>query len=46
MFYVEAIDILHGTPGMDIKPYISRFDTREDVRSGWQESVTDDVAQL
>ena len=41
---IEDVDILNGTPLLDIKPYIKRFDSREDVRSGWQDDVPDDIA--
>jgi tRNA (adenine37-N6)-methyltransferase len=43
---VEDIDVLDGTPVIDIKPYIARFDTRDDVRSGWQDAIPDDTAAL
>jgi len=43
---VEDIDILDGTPVIDIKPYIVRFDARDDARSGWQEKIPDDAAAL
>jgi tRNA-Thr(GGU) m(6)t(6)A37 methyltransferase TsaA len=43
---VEDIDILDATPVIDIKPYIARFDTRDEVRSGWQDGVPDDTAAL
>lgn len=32
---VEGIDVLDGTPLIDIKPYVSDFDTRTEVRTGW-----------
>jgi len=41
---VEDLDILDGTPLLDIKPYITRFDQREPTREGWQDAVDDDVA--
>ena len=44
VLHVEDIDILNGTPILDIKPYVARFDLRDDVRSGWQEEVSDQVA--
>lgn len=44
ILYVRDIDILDGTPLLDIKPYIGRFDSREDVRSGWQDRIENDVA--
>lgn len=35
MLFVGGIDVLDGTPLLDIKPYISRFDHREGTRNGW-----------
>lgn len=35
---VEGIDTLDGTPLLDIKPYISDFDIRTEVRNGWYET--------
>lgn len=32
---IEDVDILDGTPLLDIKPYIPRFDTFEVSRTGW-----------
>lgn len=37
---VQGIDVLDGTPVVDIKPYVPRFDCFEGVRAGWFESVT------
>ena len=33
----SGVDILDGTPLLDIKPYIGDFDTRGDIRTGWVE---------
>jgi tRNA-Thr(GGU) m(6)t(6)A37 methyltransferase TsaA len=35
ILHVRGIDILDGTPLLDIKPYIYQFDNRTNVRSGW-----------
>jgi tRNA-Thr(GGU) m(6)t(6)A37 methyltransferase TsaA len=35
---VEGIDVLDGTPLLDIKPYVPDFDHRADVRVGWYET--------
>jgi len=35
---VEGIDVLDGTPLIDIKPYVPEFDVRTDVRVGWYET--------
>ncbi len=32
---VAGIDVIDGTPLLDIKPYVKQFDCREDARSGW-----------
>ena len=35
---VEGIDVLDGTPLLDIKPYVPDFDVREGTRTGWYET--------
>ncbi|RLG40287.1 MAG: tRNA (N6-threonylcarbamoyladenosine(37)-N6)-methyltransferase TrmO [Thermoproteota archaeon] len=35
--HVEGVDILDGTPLLDIKPYVPEFDARNNVRIGWLE---------
>jgi len=32
---VSGIDVLDGTPLLDIKPYVPRIDDRAEARSGW-----------
>jgi tRNA-Thr(GGU) m(6)t(6)A37 methyltransferase TsaA len=32
---ISGVDVLDGTPLLDIKPYVRQFDCREGVRSGW-----------
>lgn len=34
---IEGVDVLDGTPLLDIKPYVSEFDLRTATRSGWLE---------
>lgn len=41
---IEDVDILEGTPLLDIKPYVPTFDEREAVRTGWLSSRADVVA--
>jgi len=43
--FVEGLDILDGTPLLDIKPYVSRFDCIQTERNGWQEDVSDPDAE-
>jgi tRNA-Thr(GGU) m(6)t(6)A37 methyltransferase TsaA len=33
--YFTEVDMLDGTPLLDIKPYVGHYDRREEVRSGW-----------
>lgn len=35
--YVEGIDVLDGTPLLDIKPYVPPFDAFPEARMGWLE---------
>ncbi len=41
---LEDVDMLNGTPVLDIKPYVPAFDQPEDVRVGWL-TGRDDQAQ-
>jgi tRNA (adenine37-N6)-methyltransferase len=44
MLHVRNIDILDGTPLLDIKPYVPEFDRPEHVRSGWIANSNDTVS--
>ena len=46
VLHIKDIDVLDGTPLLDIKPYIQRFDSRKNARSGWQDTVPDDIAAV
>lgn len=35
---IEGVDVLDGTPLLDIKPYVPEFDLRTGVRTGWLEN--------
>jgi len=35
---IEGVDVLDGTPLLDIKPYMPEFDIRQNVRAGWYET--------
>lgn len=41
IIYVKDIDLLDGTPILDIKPYIQAFDNIKDTRDGWYEMGKD-----
>ena len=34
---IKDVDMLDGTPLLDIKPWVPAFDTRKNVRTGWLE---------
>jgi tRNA-Thr(GGU) m(6)t(6)A37 methyltransferase TsaA len=34
---IKGMDVLDGTPLLDIKPFVPRFDDRENIRYGWLE---------
>jgi tRNA-Thr(GGU) m(6)t(6)A37 methyltransferase TsaA len=40
---VRNLDILDGTPLLDIKPYIPQFEEGEDLRIGWLSSTINQV---
>ena len=40
---IRGVDVLDGTPLLDIKPYIAAFDEVRDSRSGWMRASAEDV---
>ncbi len=46
ILHLEDVDILDGTPLLDIKPYVPRFDYRKDVQTGWLEAVDEQTARV
>ncbi len=40
---VEDLDVLDGTPLLDIKPYVEGFDLRLGTRGGWTERVSSET---
>jgi tRNA (adenine37-N6)-methyltransferase len=45
VLYLDCVDILDGTPLLDIKPYTAKFDQVETTRNGWQDEVDEATAQ-
>jgi tRNA-Thr(GGU) m(6)t(6)A37 methyltransferase TsaA len=43
VLHVEELDLLDGTPLLDIKPYVPPFDDRADARYGWFEARAQNV---
>jgi tRNA-Thr(GGU) m(6)t(6)A37 methyltransferase TsaA len=39
VLYIRDVDILDGTPLLDIKPYVPEFDAQKKVRTGWLEKA-------
>ena len=44
ILYIENVDMLDGTPLLDIKPYVSYFDDHKGITNGWIENKTDDIS--
>ena len=45
VLHIADVDLLDGTPLLDIKPHIARFGVDEPVRSGWQERISEPDAE-
>jgi len=39
ILHVEGVDVLDGTPLLDIKPYVPDFDGQGKIRTGWLEQA-------
>jgi len=44
VLHLDCVDVLDGTPLLDIKPYVSRFDCIQGARCGWQDEVNENEA--
>ncbi len=42
--HIQNIDVLDGTPLLDIKPYVTEFDAHANVRTGWLEQAKKNVS--
>jgi tRNA-Thr(GGU) m(6)t(6)A37 methyltransferase TsaA len=45
VLHLQDVDILDGTPLLDIKPYVARFDYRDGIRCGWVDGVDEQTAR-
>ncbi len=45
VLHLNDVDMLDGTPLLDIKPYTAKFDRIEPTRNGWQDEVDDNTAK-
>jgi tRNA-Thr(GGU) m(6)t(6)A37 methyltransferase TsaA len=39
ILHLAELDMLDGTPLLDVKPFVPKFDHRENVRVGWMEGT-------
>ncbi|MCK9229907.1 MAG: tRNA (N6-threonylcarbamoyladenosine(37)-N6)-methyltransferase TrmO [Syntrophales bacterium] len=44
VLYLDGVDILDGTPLLDIKPYTAKFDHIATTSNGWQDDVDEETA--
>jgi len=44
VLYLDGVDVLDGTPLLDIKPYTAKFDLIQTTRNGWQDEVDEETA--
>ena len=44
VLYCDGVDILDGTPLLDIKPYTAKFDRFHTTRNGWQDALDEEAA--
>ena len=45
ILHLDGVDILDGTPLMDIKPYTTRFDLHNVKKNSWQDEVDDKTSE-
>jgi tRNA-Thr(GGU) m(6)t(6)A37 methyltransferase TsaA len=45
VLHLDGVDILDGTPLLDIKPYTAKFDRIETTRNGWYDEVDENTAR-
>jgi tRNA-Thr(GGU) m(6)t(6)A37 methyltransferase TsaA len=43
ILYIRDVDIVDGTPVLDIKPYVQEFDRPDKIKTGW---LTDNIHKL
>ncbi|MEA3333718.1 MAG: tRNA (N6-threonylcarbamoyladenosine(37)-N6)-methyltransferase TrmO [Pseudomonadota bacterium] len=41
---IEGVDVLDGTPLLDIKPYVAKFDQVTSSQDGWVKASEEDIA--
>jgi tRNA (adenine37-N6)-methyltransferase len=47
LIYIEGVDMVDGTPLLDIKPFFTKYDNRLDAKAGWLEGKEDiDITKI
>ncbi len=46
VLHIRNVDVLDGTPLLDVKPYVAAFDTVERPREGWLEEASQNVREV
>jgi len=47
LIYIEGVDMVDGTPLLDIKPFFTKYDNRLDAKAGWLEGKGDiDITKI
>ena len=47
LIYIEGVDMVDGTPLLDIKPFFTKYDNRTDAIAGWLENKKDiDITKI
>jgi tRNA-Thr(GGU) m(6)t(6)A37 methyltransferase TsaA len=44
LLFLEDVDVLDGTPLLDIKPFFPKYDAPEEARAGWTENIPAEIA--
>ncbi len=44
--YIEEVDVVDGTPLLDIKPYVPKFDVKQAKRIGWLSKTVNRVYKI
>jgi tRNA-Thr(GGU) m(6)t(6)A37 methyltransferase TsaA len=47
LIYIEGVDMVDGTPLLDIKPFFTKYDNRLNAKAGWLEGKEDiDITKI
>ena len=45
ILHLDGLDVLDGTPLLDIKPYTEKFDRIDNTQNGWQDEIDEETAR-